>query len=1070
MSMMRQLLRAWVALLLVAGAGSASWAQSRQTIDVAGRQYSAAAALQNRQQYDLAAGAWADFVKDYPHDSRTVRARHYLGVCLLKTRQYARCAEVLAALVADSARAPAESFQVELDDGTHSDLLEPTLLYLAVARYRQAEEPQTPAAQRTRLLGEAAAALDRSAQKYPHGKHLAQAWFYRAEVAYAQGDKPRAIDFYRRFLDKYPQDALASDALYGLGVAEEESGQGPAAEATYRRFSKSFPQHALAGEVGMRIAEMALAQHRYGEAEQGFAAAAGQSGFALADYALMRQAASLQEQQQNVRAAEIYASLPKRFPHSKYLAAAQLAAGKCLYLAGKWDEARAILQQASAAGGPTAIEATHWLAATELKQKQPEAAQKMLDQALAKLDGGAETVQLRLDRADALFDQPSKKREARDAYAAIAKQYPQHELAPQARYLATLATLELGDYPQASAGAEQFLEQHASHPRAADAMYIAAESRLLANQPGEAAKRYAELIQKFPERTEAGTWRVRWALALLLDHQAPQALAAIKPLLKADAGADRDLLAEAYFLRGSAYSELKEFDKAVDSLDKSLATSPQWRQADETLLALAAAQQQLGHNAPARRQLQRLLHDFPGSRFRDRAQLRLADLAAAAGDDRQAAADYRRLLAADAKSKLAPQAGFGLAWSELRLGHHQEAIAAVDQLLKDAPGDELAPAAHYVRGLAREAKHDFGPAADDLQAFLQAAGKSPDRSNARYMLAVCQAGLSKPGDAAATLEALLRDDPKYTLADKVLSELAWSLRSQGKTAEAAQRFEQLAHDYPASSLAAEALFQLGEQQYQDKKYAQASKAYYAAMNKAGKAELGESAAHKLGFAYYRLGKFDDARKTFAYQRTAFPVGPLAADAAFMEAECLFKQGKYADALAAYDKLPKPKRTETAVLSGLHAGQALGQLGQWDRSLQRLEQTAKVDAASPNLPEILYEAGRAQQNLDRPDEAVKLYEQVTKLTDGEAAARARFMIGEIQFEKKQHEAALKSFFEVAYGYSFPEWQAAAQYEAGRCFEVLGKKDQARQSYQEVVDKYPSSSQAALARQRLTALGG
>ncbi|HEY5314231.1 MAG TPA: tetratricopeptide repeat protein, partial [Pirellulales bacterium] len=92
------------------------------------------------------------------------------------------------------------------------------------------------------------------------------------------------------------------------------------------------------------------------------------------------------------------------------------------------------------------------------------------------------------------------------------------------------------------------------------------------------------------------------------------------------------------------------------------------------------------------------------------------------------------------------------------------------------------------------------------------------------------------------------------------------------------------------------------------------------------------------------------------------------------------------------------------------------------------------------------------------------------TEGEAAARARFMIGEIQFEKKNHQAALKNFFEVAYGYAFPQWQAAAQYEAGRCFEVLGKPDQARQSYQEVVDKYPGSSQAGLARERLKALGG
>ncbi|HEX3659139.1 MAG TPA: tetratricopeptide repeat protein [Pirellulales bacterium] len=1063
-------LPACMALAWALAAGPAGLAQPRPAVDVAGRQYSAAAALQNRQQYDLAAGAWADFVKRYPRDPRAIRARHYLGVCLLKGKQYARAADVFAELVATAARLPAESFRVELDDGTQTDLLEPTYLYLAVARYRQSDDPQTPAADRQRLLGEALAALDRLGEKFPKGKYLAQAEFYRGEIAYAQGDKPRAVDAYRRFLKDHPHDALASDALYGLGVAEEETSQAVAAEATYRRFLQGYPQHALAGEVGMRIAEMALAQHKFAEAERGFAAAAGLSGFALADYALMRQAASLQEDKQYVRAAEVYASLPKRFPQSKYLPAAQLAAGKCLYMAGKWADARQTLEQVIVAGGPSAIEATHWLAASELKQKRPAEAQQMLDQALAKLGDGPQTVQLQLDRADALFDQPNKKREALAAYAAIATRYPQHELAPQAEYLAALAALEAGDYPQASTRADEFLKRHGSHARAAAAQYVAAESRLLAGQPAGAARRYAELLSRYPDRDEAPTWRLRQALALLLEHRADAALEAIKPVIKSEGGGDHELLAEAYFLRGSAYQELKQYDRAAESLEKSLKTAPRWRQADETLLALAAAQQQLGRTSDARKQLERLLAEFPDSRFRDRAQLRLAELAAAAGDDRAAVAEYRRLLAADAAGKTAPQAWFSLAWSELRLGAHQPAIEAVDTLLKKFPQDELAPAAHYVRGLAREALHQYAPAAEDLEAFLRTAKDSPDRSSARYMLGVCQAAMSKPGEAVATLEALLRDDPKCAVADKALNELAWALRAAGKPAEAAKRFEQLARDYPASSLAAEGWFQLGEQRYQDKQYDKAAQAYYMAMEKAGKTELGESAAHKLGFAYYHLNKFADARQTFSYQAVTFPSGPLAVDAAFMEAECLFKEHKYADALAAYDKLPPPKRSETGVLAGLHAGQSLAQLGQWDRSLKRLEQAAKIDPASPYLPEILYEEGWAQQNLSKPDEALKLYEQVTTQTEGEAAARARFMIGEIQFEKKNHQEALKNFFEVAYGYAFPQWQAAAQYEAGRCFEVLGKKDQARQSYQEVVDKHPGSPQAALARQRLTALGG
>ncbi|MEX0677780.1 MAG: tetratricopeptide repeat protein, partial [Pirellulales bacterium] len=62
------------------------------------------------------------------------------------------------------------------------------------------------------------------------------------------------------------------------------------------------------------------------------------------------------------------------------------------------------------------------------------------------------------------------------------------------------------------------------------------------------------------------------------------------------------------------------------------------------------------------------------------------------------------------------------------------------------------------------------------------------------------------------------------------------------------------------------------------------------------------------------------------------------------------------------------------------------------------------------------------------------------------------------------------------YGYPEspetvrvWQANASYEAGRCFEVLKMIDQAKKSYQEVVERYPTSDKATLAKNRLEALG-
>jgi TolA-binding protein len=140
---------------------------------------------------------------------------------------------------------------------------------------------------------------------------------------------------------------------------------------------------------------------------------------------------------------------------------------------------------------------------------------------------------------------------------------------------------------------------------------------------------------------------------------------------------------------------------------------------------------------------------------------------------------------------------------------------------------------------------------------------------------------------------------------------------------------------------------------------------------------------------------------------------------------------------------------------------------------------KALAAYPDsayAPELRYESGWAQQNLGHTDDARARYEQVVAQTDREVSARARFMTGEILFEKRQYKEAIRNFFKVAYGYGYPHspeavrvWQADASYEAGRCFEVLRMIDQAKKSYQEVVEQYPSSDKAALAKTRLEALG-
>ena len=135
-------------------------------------------------------------------------------------------------------------------------------------------------------------------------------------------------------------------------------------------------------------------------------------------------------------------------------------------------------------------------------------------------------------------------------------------------------------------------------------------------------------------------------------------------------------------------------------------------------------------------------------------------------------------------------------------------------------------------------------------------------------------------------------------------------------------------------------------------------------------------------------------------------------------------------MAAYGRVKNTASKDFQVLALLHAGQAAAQLKQWDKGLELLAQVRGAVSRRGLSARGALRRGLGQaeprQARTRP---WPLYQQVIAKTDREVAARAQFMIGEMQFQQKNHKEAVESFFKVSYGYAYPQWQADATYEAG-----------------------------------------
>ncbi|HEV3024140.1 MAG TPA: tetratricopeptide repeat protein, partial [Pirellulales bacterium] len=666
---------------------------------------------------------------------------------------------------------------------------------------------------------------------------------------------------------------------------------------------------------------------------------------------------------------------------------------------------------------------------------------------------------------DVLYEMPDRRKETVPLYLQFAAQRPDHELAPQAAYMAALAALTLGEHAEAHKQATAFLAntKYAAHALVPEVIFVAAESLVLAAgvndaipQAVEAERLYRDLLARFPTHRHVPAALVRVGLCLYLqkkfDPAANELTNALGKLV------DPALGAEARLLVGRALRDATRLPAAVASFEDALRVKPDWPRADEISLVLADTLRAMTKPAEAVAELNRMLSAYPTSRLRDQALYELGEIAHEQQQYDEAVRQYETLLSQFPMSGVAPRAAYGIGRARFAKQDLAGAVAALSVVVDRFAMSEIAPRAKYVRGLAQQRLAQFQPALADVQAFLDTKPPADDAVDARYALALCQIGLKQPEQAVAMLTALAAEVPQYSSADKVQYELASAYDELKKDKEAADARLRLATSFADSPLAAESWFRVGEYHEKSKAWPEAVAAYTAGFSKAQPLELKEKLQFKQGLANYQAGKFAEAAAAFLAQLQTFPQGQLLADGTYLAGECLFRQDKFGEALPHFAKSVEQKQEKYLARALYRCGACAAGLQQWSASEANYQ---SLIAQFPKF-ELLNEArcglGWAMQKQEKLAQARAVYEQVTKETETETAAKARFMIGECALREKKLEEAVENYLAAALGYPYEEWQALGHFEAGRVLAELKEKEKAIDSFETVVKKFPQHAKA------------
>ena len=118
----------------------------------------------------------------------------------------------------------------------------------------------------------------------------------------------------------------------------------------------------------------------------------------------------------------------------------------------------------------------------------------------------------------------------------------------------------------------------------------------------------------------------------------------------------------------------------------------------------------------------------------------------------------------------------------------------------------------------------------------------------------------------------------------------------------------------------------------------------------------------------------------------------------------------------------------------------------------------------------YHVGRTLVSLGRFDEAIKQYDQVIAGSNALLARAARLGKAEAQLRAAQYDPAIATFKQLVDQKDASLPAEAVLMELGRAYKLAGKTDDARKTFQQVVEQHAESNYAAEARTELDKLKG
>lgn len=626
--------------------------------------------------------------------------------------------------------------------------------------------------------------------------------------------------------------------------------------------------------------------------------------------------------------------------------------------------------------------------------------------------------------------QAGRYEDARTRSNAFISRWSESPLAERVTFLGCMASVNLHDYPAATAALADHLKRHPKGPFADQASLLLAQCQHRSGAVEQAAMQYAAVARN---KTSHYIDEALYGLGLLLQQQGRPAEAgeALDRLLKEFP--ESRLTTAARLARGRSWFEAGKLEEASQSFEKALKAGGD--QEAEAAYWLAKCKLRAGDYEDAARAFKQAIDRFPNH-------------------------------------ELQPEMHYDRAVALLRAEKTDRALTALEAFRETYPRHAMVPEALRLMAITHHQRGAYDRSAEACAAFLEQFRDHPSAGGIVFLAAENEFLSGHYEPAVAGYRRYLKDFAAQADAMNARFRLGLALHRLNRPREAAPLLDEVARTRDRSFLAA--LLILGEIAFDAQKWGDAEarlRDYVAAFKSNSSDETSDPGAArvddaliKLGLAILRQGRHTDAIEVFDELLSRFKDSPHRLHAVFERAQALVALKRDADAAAAFEAVLADGPDSRFVPHALnHLGRLAMQAKDYDRAARYFDKLGSRADADASVESIVTESTlqRAQALMaseNYADAQTAFAEFAQRNPDHPQALRARAQAAIALARLDRHADAVKAIdrvLDASDGQLDEALRIGLKYERAWCLRQGGRADDAASQLKALVKEAKSS---------------